>query len=104
MGVCRVGREPIEYHEDSGEWMPAGPVPEHHGACMPAIPLSIEIITAEMQPRPCSWCAWRSEDDLYGALYLINGKGCCEVHVERAVREETVVVAARDALRTNERP
>jgi hypothetical protein len=100
MTVCLIGRETIEYDEHLGEWVPTvhpGPVPVHaSGACRPAIQLTIELIVADHEPAPCAWCSWPTHD---GALYLINGKGCCEVHVERAVREETVILAARDATR-----
>lgn len=100
MGVCLIGRETIEYDEHMGQWTPTiypGTTPIHaNGTCTPAIIMTIELVVADHEPADCHWCAWAG---LNGALYLINGKGCCEVHVERAVREETVLHAARDALR-----
>lgn len=98
--ICLIGRETIEYDEHMGVWSPTEYVrpPVHNTACTPAIMLTIELIVADHKPADCHWCAFGS--GLNGALYLINGKGCCEVHVERAVREQTALLATRDAART----
>lgn len=98
MAVCVIGRETIERFGEYGAWLPVDvevPIP-HDGPCEPAIMATIELVGPHHKPTGCHWCAWEHN----GALYLIGGMGCCEVHVERAMREITTFLAATEAART----
>lgn len=97
MAVCKYGREVLEYV--MGNWTP---VNEHgsHGTTehKPASMTTIELVTEyhSTEVATCQWCAWPRAG---GALYLISGKGCCAVHVIRAVGEVTALQEAATAVR-----
>lgn len=102
MAVCANGtdRETIERDPGTGNWWPATgqpwPVTDGHTDHSPALMTTIELIRAGYPPATCQWCAFPRED---GALYLIGGKGCCETHVERAMREITAGQEAAGIMR-----
>lgn len=99
MAVCANGfdRETIERDPATGNWWPATasgqpwPVTDGHTDHSPALMTTIELIRPGYPAATCQWCSWEVEG---GALYLIGGGGCCETHVERAMRDLTTVMEA----------
>lgn len=91
VAICRIGREPIEHID--GSWGPSERN-VHDGACTPALVTTIELIPDGRGPVACYWCAWDGP-----AVFYLNGKGCCESHVLRAMNDVSAVLEARGVIR-----
>ena|SRR5689334_16814956 len=103
MAVCRVGREVLEFSNESGEWEVADGQPWPtlpHSDHQPAVIIGVELVdhlsdsVHGVEPRRCQWCVWNGT-----VIYLVNGKGCCDVHLVRAIRAETTEVELSATMR-----
>ncbi len=104
MAVCRVGREVLEFSNESVEWEVADGQPWPmllHSDHQPAVIIGVELVDTlsngvhGVEPTTCEWCAWDGED----AVAFVNGKPACAVHLMRALQAETTEVELSATMR-----